>query len=76
MKNHKTLIYVENLITSLMPGYSAMNTHNFTAFLNEHSQGGWRVIAVTPVTHRSFLLLKHAAFAVVFELADSDSNEV
>jgi hypothetical protein len=76
MKKYKTLIYVESLFTSLMPGYSALNSHTFTAFLNEHADNGWRVVSVTPVTHRAFLFIKHAAFAVIFEFSESDTHEV
>lgn len=76
MTKYKTLIYVENFLTSILPGYSALNEQAFSGFLNEHAQNGWRVSSVAPVVHRSFLLVRHAAFVVVFEKADVDADEV
>lgn len=75
MIRYKTLIYVENLLTTLVPGYSALNEHTFNDFLNEHAKNGWRVTSIAPVTHRSFFLIRHEAFAVVFE-KDEDANGV
>lgn len=77
MNVYKTLIYVESLFTSVVPGYTALNCQRLTRFLNEHARQGWEVVSITPVDHRSFLFIKHTAYAIVMKKEpDTDPDSV
>jgi len=67
MKEYKIVIYREGMLGSLVLGESKVDPENFTEFLNEYAQKGWRVVTMEKEIRRMLGFWSREAYLVVLE---------
>ena len=67
MKEYKVVIYREGMLGSLVLGESKVDPENFTEFLNEYAQKGWRVVTMEKEIRRMLGFWSREAYLVVLE---------
>lgn len=67
MKEYKVVIYEEGALSSLLFGAANTNAIEFSNFLNQHAQQGWRVVTMEKDIRRLYLIGKREAYLIVME---------
>ena len=67
MKEYKTVIYQENLLSSLVFGSAKINPVKFSDFLNSHASQGWKVVTMEKDQRRMLLFFVREAYVVILE---------
>jgi Domain of unknown function (DUF4177) len=67
MKEYKVVIYQEGMLGSLVLGEAKVDPENFTEFLNDFAQKGWRVITMEKEIRRMLGFWSREAYLVILE---------